>query len=150
MFLIGGITVNPSTACIGDNVTVTCSDLDYLEDLNIIEYQDVYLNEIKFFVGDSSNSLSLSQVNYGATNPLNRITAQLQINTGIGILTLSSFTSSDDGLLIGCVGLYHSDTIQNVEYKQITNLQAAGILCVIAVPYDPINNCIMHTDRFIS
>ena len=104
---------------------MTCSNLDYLD----TDYLDgLVFYGIKFIVGDSSNYLSLSQVNSGTGNPLYRITAQSQISTGLGILTLNPFQSPDDGLLIGCVGLYQSSEGSDYVNKETTNLQAAGIV----------------------
>ena len=104
-------------------------------ELNVHTPGESFLSiEIRFIVGSSNASLSESNVNSGTGDPLDRLTAVADLSSSnstflVGSLTLSSFSSSDNGLRLGCEGRYIPNGGGTVlGLRETVNLKAAGKL----------------------
>ena len=117
--------MSPALACVGEQVRVQCS-------LPAPSGDSFLSREIQFIVGNSDTPLTQNQVNSGVADPLNRLTAfdDFTASTNlllIGSLNLTSFTSSDDGLRIGCSGRYRPGGVGSaVNFIETVNINAAG------------------------
>ena len=132
---IEAVTVIPENACPGESVTVECK-------LIPPNPGDTFVSiEIRFIVGSSNSSLSETDVDSGSGDPLNRLTATVDFGSSnstflVGSLTLSSFTSSDNGLRVGCAGRYTpSGGGAAIDLIDTENLRAAGNYLILNVYY---------------
>ena len=120
------ISTNPLKACVNDEVVVTCIK-------SISNPFHISYSYTGYIVGTSNTAISESDVDgagyHGGVN-LARLTATAPAyssTTAQATITLLSYTSSDDGLRLGCSirKLYHADGAF-YDFVQTVNIQGAS------------------------
>ena len=125
---LGTVTQSPSAACIGDSITVSCV-------LNPSPGDEFISLVTSFIIGNSSNPIIESTVNtYGYINgiDLSRFTAGApigDITRVTGSITLLSYQTYDEGLLMGCRNdVTESEGIRITPFFETLNLNQASEL----------------------
>ena len=128
MLFTASIAINPATACVNDEVVVSCS-------LTVSDVTTITSSYTTFIVGSSDIAISESVVDgidsHGGVS-LNKLTATApssSSNSAQATITLLSYTSSDNGLRLGCSNALYSSFIDgSITYSsvQTVNIQEAG------------------------
>ena len=103
----GPIVVNPTTACVGDQITVSCT-------LNVPNSNDDFFSNLtNFIVGDSDipkSQLTVEGTGFHGGVDLSKLTATAIGGTSKsveGTITLISYTLKDNGIRLGCSNDYY-------------------------------------------
>ena len=124
----GPIIINPTTACVGDQITVSCR-------LNVPNYNDddFFSNLTSFIVGDSDipiSQFSVEGTGFHGGVDLSKLTATAIGGTTKsveGTITLISYTPEDNGIRLGCANDYYinGDTSNRETVLANTTIQQA-------------------------
>ena len=122
------LIINPTTACIGDQITVNCTLI--VPNANDDDFFSILTN---FIVGDSDIPISQLTIEgtgfHGGLN-LSKLTATAIVGTAKyveGTITLISYTPKDNGIRLGCANDYYinGDTSNRGNVSGITTIQRA-------------------------
>ena len=134
----GTVTQLPSHACQGEGITVEC-DLTVPDTTN----NNFRSSVIQFIIGNEDSPISDSMVNTGNTviGGVNfRLTAFANSSFSdskniLGSITLSSYTTSDAGLRLGCSAAYflNGNSGTSTTISETVNLTPAGTVILICL-----------------
>ena len=123
----GPLIINPTTACIGDQITVNCT-------LNVPNSNDdIFSNLTNFIVGDSDvpiSQFSVEGTGFHGGVDLSKLTATAIGGTTKsveGTITLISYTPADNGTRLGCASDYYinGNTSNRGTVSENTTIQQA-------------------------
>ena len=121
------LTIFPTTACVGDQITVNCTLI--VPNSN----DDFFSNLTNFIVGDSDipkSQLTVEGTGFHGGLNLSKLTATAIVGTAKyveGTITLISYTPEDNGIRLGCANDYYINGNTNKKgtvSKNITIQQA--------------------------
>ena len=122
------LIINPTTACIGDQITVNCT-------LNLPNYSDDNFFSIltNFIVGNSDipiSQFSVEGTGFHGGVDLSKLTATAiggNSKSVEGTITLISYTPEDNGISLGCISDYYinGNSSNRGNVSGITTIQRA-------------------------
>ena len=120
------MTIYPTTACIGEQITINCT-------LNVSNYNYNFFSILtNFIVGDSDvpiSQFSVEGTGFHGGVDLSKLTATAIGGTTKsveGTITLISYTPADNGIRLGCSNIYiNGDTSYEEIVSESTTIQQA-------------------------
>ena len=125
MLFTASITINPATACVNDEVVVSCS-------LSVSDVTTITSSYTTFIVGSSDIAISESVVDGTSSHggvSLNKLTATAPASSSTSAqatITLLSYTSSDNGLRLGCSNTLLVNIDGGVPYDSVETVNIQG------------------------